>query len=310
MRDLDPRQGDRHGAHRQAGAEPARRDEAARQHRQQVRLVDDARRGRELVHRQDDAAFPAERGQPFVDEAARPSGEADADVPGGAIVVECQQGLGGERVIAPHDADVLAAVERLEHGHRPAALGGELLRDGGEEAEREVGAALLEQRARVARDQRQHAQVDPRVTADQRRDQRRHEHGRGRVGHRQREAALVEGRLEPLRIEDLAQGLERGAHLRPPGLGLRGRHDAARHGDEQLVAGRLAQAPEGVADRRLGHRQLRRRPGDVALDHDGAEHAQQVEVERAEVHGRRAAFTAVMGGCEMAISIGLGKTLV
>ena len=85
----------------------------------------------------------------------------------------------------------------------------------------------------------------------------------------------------------MAQAVEGGAHLGPERFGLRGRQDAAGDGDEELVAGRLAQAAQGVADGRLRHRQLGGGARHVALDHHGAEDAQQVEVEGAEVHGRR-----------------------
>ena len=85
--------------------------------------------------------------------------------------------------------------------------------------------------------------------------------------------------------------------------------DAAGDREEQLVAGRLAQAAQGVADGGLRHRQLGGGARDVALDHHRAEDAQQVEIESAEVHrpgrrrhGARSAFMAVMGGFEMAIS--------
>ena len=218
-------------------------------------------------------------------------------------------------MVAAHDADVLAVVERLQHGHAASTFGGECGGDVGEEADRDVGRAELELRPRVARRERQHAQIALRVAAHEGVDERGHQHGRSRVGHRQGEAALVARRLERLPVEGLAQRVERGADLGPPGFGLRRRQDAAGHCREQLVAGRLAQSTQGIAHGRLGHRELHRGPRDAALDHHRAEDAQKVEVEGAEVHGSRrgcasadGAFTAVMGGSGMEISQLLGKT--
>ena len=53
-----------------------RGDEAERQHRQQLRLVDDSAGGEELVHRDPDPPLAAEQCQRLVDETPRPPREA------------------------------------------------------------------------------------------------------------------------------------------------------------------------------------------------------------------------------------------
>ena len=295
--DADARQLERHRPDRERRLQAARRNEAARQHGQQVRAVDHRNGGGELVDDHRDVALAAEPGHCLVDEAVHAAMEADAHVARIAVAVERQLGA-RQRVAAPHHADILAFVEHIEPAHAGAALGRQRSLDIGKEAERDVGLALLEQRPRVARRQRQHLQLGLRLLGVERRDQRRHQHRRGGVGHRQHEAAHVAARIEVLRIECIAQPVERLAHRRPHRLGMRrGRH-AGRAGDEQLLVRRVAQPPQRVADRRLRHRELRCRAGHVAFDHQHVEDAQEVEVERAEVHR---AFAAVMAGFRNAI---------
>ena len=55
-----------------------------------------------------------------------------------------------KRVTLAHDAHVLALVHRLEHGIALTTGGGERTSDVGEEADRHIGCATLELRARVA----------------------------------------------------------------------------------------------------------------------------------------------------------------
>ena len=51
----------------------------------------------------------------------------------------------------------------------------------------------------------------------------------------------------------------------------------------QVVAQHLAQAPQGIAHRRLGQRQVAGGAGQVALGHDLVEDAQEVQIQRAKV---------------------------
>ena len=53
---------------------------------------------------------------------------------------------------------------------------------------------------------------------------------------------------------------------------------------EQLLAHRPMQALQGMAGGRLGHRQAFGGAREAAFGHHGVEDAQQVEVQRAEIH--------------------------
>jgi hypothetical protein len=83
---------------------------------------------------------------------------------------------------------------------------------------------------------------------------------------------------------------ERLAHRGPQRqCARRGLHAlAAAH--EQVVAHHLAQAAQRVADGRLGERQLLGRAREIALGHHFVEHAQQVQVQGAEVDRCHAAI--------------------
>jgi hypothetical protein len=80
-----------------------------------------------------------------------------------------------------------------------------------------------------------------------------------------------------------AQGL---AHAGPQRQRARGGLHAGTAAAHQLVAKRLAQAPQRVAHGGLGQREVARGPGQAALGHDLVEHAQQVQVKGAEI-GRK-----------------------
>jgi hypothetical protein len=68
------------------------------------------------------------------------------------------------------------------------------------------------------------------------------------------------------------------------GLGARRRDHPGRGRHKQILARRLAQTAQGVADRRLGHGQPPRSARDVALDHEDIEDLEQVQVQRTKVH--------------------------
>jgi hypothetical protein len=151
----------------------------------------------------------------------------------------------------------------------------------------------LQQPARVARGQRQHAQCRQRALGLDRRHQRRHQQRRGGVGHRDAERHRVALGVELARRDRLAQRRQRLPHLRPQALGQRGGPHALRGAREEVVVQRLAQAPDGVAHRRLRHRQRRGGARQAALGHRGIEDAQQVQVEGAEV-GRRGGHAPIL----------------
>ena len=176
----------------QAVGEYAGRDEAARQHRQQVRVVDDARRGRELADGEDDASAALELCERLVDEAARPAGEADADVLGRAVGVERERRKRRELVLTAHRADVLAGVERLERRGRARTLGGERRADLGKEADGEVGAAVGEQRPDRARRAEGRANRCARAGRPAR--------GSGRHKHGRRASAIASEKLRSSRV--------------------------------------------------------------------------------------------------------------
>jgi len=85
----------------------------------------------------------------------------------------------------------------------------------------------------------------------------------------------------------VAQRGQRGAHLGPQALGLRGRLQALRRAREQLVAHGFAQPAQRLADAGLSRRQCAGGARCAAFGHHRVEHPQQVQVDGAEVgHGR------------------------
>ncbi|MNR33961.1 hypothetical protein D3C85_1516890 [compost metagenome] len=63
---------------------------------------------------------------------------------------------------------------------------------------------------------------------------------------------------------------------------------------KQLIVQRFAQAPHGIAHRRLGDRQLVRSPRQAALRHDFVEDPQQVQVEVVEAVRRHGGNTSLI----------------
>ena len=78
--------------------------------------------------------------------------------------------------------------------------------------------------------------------------------------------------------------VEAPAHLGPDLGGAGRRRHALGAAHEQIVFEHIAQSTERVADSRLGDAQPVPGTGGAALLHHGVEHAEQVEVERGEVH--------------------------
>ncbi|MNZ97808.1 hypothetical protein D3C78_1170670 [compost metagenome] len=156
---------------------------------------------------------------------------------------------------------------------------------GGEVAHGDVGLAVFEQLARVARGQRQHAHGNPgRLARDdfvQRGDQ-----GRGRgIGHGQHKGGGGAGRVERVGSQGLLQLRERSAHRRPQRQrAWRGLHALAM-AHQQFIAQGFAQTPHGVAHGGLGDGQLVRCPRQAALGHDFVEDPQQVQIQLVKAVG-------------------------
>jgi hypothetical protein len=168
---------------------------------------------------------------------------------------------------------------------------------------------LLQHGTRIPGVQRNDAQIDLRLLALKGVHQHGNEQGRGRIGHGQREVARIHARVEALGLEGLVQTIERGPDDGPQRIGTRSRCHAVRRRNKEFVMGRLAQAPQCVADRRLCHRKARRSARDVAFDHHDVEDSEQIQIQGPEVDGTRVhrgvarAFVAVMPG----FGIGIGR---
>jgi hypothetical protein len=260
-------------------------EERQRQHGQQVRLGDHAARGEELVHGQHDAALASDVGERTIDSLLRPPRETDPEVLRSAERLE-RQLLARQRMVAPHHADVARLVQPRVPQRGVRALCHQRGDHLAKVAHREVGLSLLQQRPRVTRAQRQHAHVGRRVGALDRTHQRRRQQGGGGVGHRDAEVDRLCARVEARRRQRVLQARQRRAHRRPQRLRLRRRPHAAGGAREQPLAERLVQALQRVARGRLRHRQHAGGARQAALGHHGIEHAQQVEIQRAEVHAR------------------------
>ena len=160
--------------------------------------VDDhATGGEELVDRQHDAPLQAAPPAPRR-RSRRAAREADQQVARGAEVLQRQR-PGRQRAVAPHHDHVAPLVEALVQEAWRALLqvaGGQLGQHAGEIADREIDLALFEQRTRIARRQRQHAQRDAGRLVRQDIDQPWRQLGRGRVGHREHEMVLRLCRIE------------------------------------------------------------------------------------------------------------------
>ncbi len=140
----------------------------------------------------------------------------------------------GQRMVAPHHADVFGRVEQAVVQRGVGALrddGGDRVR---EVADGQVGVALLDQAARVARRQRQRPDIGQRALLLDRRDERRQQHRGGGVGHRDVEGGGVAARVERAWRQRGLQLGQRGAHLGPQQLGTGGAPHAERGAVEQL----------------------------------------------------------------------------
>ena len=272
-------------AQRQFALHAGRPHKVARQHGEQVGAGHHAPGGEELVDRQHHPPLQRARRQRLVHEAEGSARKAHQQVAGGAVAVQIQHPL-GQRMTAPHDHHVFAVVQALVQKARAVLLqvhGRQLGDHAGKVANGQFGRARLQQVTRVARGQGQHAQVHPRCLVLQDVHQPRDDHRGRRVGHGDDKGVARAGRLEAAGRERFAQLSQRVAYRGPQGQGRRRGLHAVTGTAHQFVTQRLAQAPQGVAHRRLRHRQVVRGAREVAFGHHLVKDAQQVQVQGAEV---------------------------
>ncbi|MNP27858.1 hypothetical protein D3C76_1207890 [compost metagenome] len=113
--------------------------------------------------------------------------------------------------------------------------------------------------------------------------QRRQQHGLGKVVHRQAEAVVGPGIEDLLGTQPQLQQVQRLAHRAIEHLGMRGGRHATGGALEQGLTQLAAQPRQGVAHRGLAHVQARGGPRQVLLLHQGLEHQQQVQVDSAQI---------------------------
>ena len=119
------------------------------------------------------------------------------------------------------------------------------------------------------------------------RDEPGHHQHRHEIRSHQREVPFEPGRLErPLRREHALHMTEGRSRLSGELLGTGRRHHVVAAPNEELIIEGVAQAYQGRAYGRLAEPDTRPGPGDAALAHQGIEDANEVEVERIDVHGR------------------------
>ena len=282
----------RHGAPHQFALQAGDAEEMQRQHGQQVRTRHHAPGGEELVDGQHDAPLAPQRGQRLVGETVRPPGKAHQQVARRAVGVQAQ-GRTGQRMVVAHQADIFAVVQpQVGVVGRFAGLAPR--REVGQHrrkvADCQVCAFVLQQRARVARAQWQHAHRHVRRFVRQQVHQARHQGRRRGVGHGQHKGV---GGLQRHKVgvhQRRLQLRQRFAHHRPQRLGMRCGLHAAAAAPHQVVAQRLAQPAQRVAHGRLGERQLVRGARQALLGHDGIEHPQQVQIKAAKYGMRHGSY--------------------
>ncbi|OMP13403.1 hypothetical protein COLO4_01743 [Corchorus olitorius] len=187
-----------------------------------------------------------------------------------------------------HHAQVLAFIQApAVEGHQGARLRArrQVGQRGGEVAHGHVGLAGLQQAARVARGQRQHADADAGRLALQQAEHGRNQRGGRGVGHGQHKGGGGGGGVEFAWRQRVLQLLQRLADHGPQRQRARRGLHALALAHQELVAQRLAQAAQRIAHGRLGDGQLVGRPREAALRHHLVEDAQQVQIQCAEVQG-------------------------
>ena len=203
---------------------------------------------------------------------------------GRGVVVECEHTLSQWMPLA-HDTDVARVKQARMAKVAVLALSDDAGDEAGEKSHRQVGLATFHQTARVACGQRQHAQVHQRLRLFDPYQQRRRQQRGGGIGHGQAHLHGIVPGVKVSRRQRLAQRGKGRTNLRPHRLRMRGGPHAVGHPHEQVLAHGFTQPAQRVTDGRLRHRQTRRSTGQAAFGHDSVKDAQQVQVERAEVHG-------------------------
>jgi len=127
-------------------------------------------------------------------------------------------------------------------------------------------------------------QLDARRLAPEVRDEARQDELLDEVVGLEAEGAVARPRIEgqPLPQQRVGVGQQAAEGLRQL-LRARGGHHPAAGAHEQLVAEQRPETPEGAAHGRLCQADAGRRAGDVALDQEGVEGHQQVQVHPSEM---------------------------
>ena len=176
----------------------------------------------------------------------------------------------------------LARDEHVAVGDQPLVLGATHV---GQVAEREVDPVLLEGRQHVVEWQLRGLDAQPRRVCAEMLHQHRQKLALAEIAHVQREAAFGGERVEAIGFvergfDDRQRRLDRACEMMRP----RRRHHAAGCAHEQRVFQLQPQPRQAVADRGLREADLLGRAPHVARHVDGAEDAQQVQVELSLSH--------------------------
>ena len=202
-----------------------------------------------------------------------------------------------QRVALSHDTHVFAVIEpsAFESHHVPRLRpSGQICQHRREITDRHVGGFFFQQTPRITGGEWQHPNGHPRGLALDDADQRGHQGGRCRVGHRQHKSRFGRGGVEPAGCERLLQLGQRLTHGCPQGQPDRRRLDPLATAHHQFIPHHVAQAPHRIAHGGLGDRQLVGGTREAALSHHLVENPQEVEVQRAEIQRRHGLFIIVV----------------
>lgn len=168
-------------------------------------------------------------------------------------------------------------------------LAGDPLRDNQRPLHRKVYGVVLQQPLHLAAGRVDQPQPHARSFSRHPRVQRRHHQQRYEIRADQGEGPLEPGRIEaPRANQGLFNLIQRLADDRGEFLCSWRRRHLRPSAYEQLVVQQGAQPAERLADRRLGQPDLIPGAGNAAFTHQGVEHPQQVQVERAKIHSANA----------------------
>ncbi|MNH00354.1 hypothetical protein D3C79_595440 [compost metagenome] len=243
-----------------------------------VGLLQHLRRHQVVLRTQGDFALNTHLAQRQVDVTQAVAAAGDMDMGHAQVAVEGQLAV-SQRVALAQGADI-AVLHQFDVAH--LRVGVQWRVDGKVQA---AGREFLGGLAALAQEAFDH---DCRRQAAQALEQRRQDDRLGQVGH-----ADAEGLVGLLRVERAAflhrspQQRQRVAHRADDVLRHGCGHHALRGTHEQRVIEGFAQARQGIGHCRLGNADDLPGAGQVGFGVDRIEHDEQVEVDLAEVHGRR-----------------------